>query len=77
MILVINDCSHASEIFEIPGMRNFFARGRNSDGLFQDGTESGIARDDGVLKIADDKTIGGEESFQDGFDSSMFLYILF
>ena len=63
VILVINDCSHASEIFEIPGMRNLFARGRNRDGLFQDGIKGRIARNDGILEIADDKTVCGEESF--------------
>ena len=77
MILVVNDCSHASEVFEIPGMINLLARGRNRDGLFQDGTEGGIARSDGVLEVADDEAIGGEESLQDGFHGCMFLNILF
>ncbi len=68
MVLVINDCSHAaSEVFEIPGMINLLAHGRDRDGLFQDGTEGGIARSDGVLEVADDEAIGGEESLQDGF----------
>ena len=52
MVLIVNDCSHASEVFEIPGMINLLARGRNRDGLFQDRTEGRIARIDGVLEIA-------------------------
>jgi hypothetical protein len=42
MVLVVKDCSHASEVYEIPGMINLLARGRNRNGLFQDGTEGGI-----------------------------------
>ena len=42
----------------IQGMINLLARGRNRDGLFQDGTEGGIARSDGVLEVADDEVIG-------------------
>ena len=50
-VLVVNDCSHSSKIFEIPGIINLLARGRNRDGLFQDGTEGGIARSDGIWRL--------------------------
>ncbi len=63
MILVVDDGSHSSEVFEIPWVSDLLARGRNCDGLFQDGTKGRIARNDGILEIADDKTVGGEESF--------------
>ena len=35
------------------------------------------ARNDGILEIADDKTVSGEESFYYGFYGRMFLHVLF
>ena len=51
--------------------------GRVIDSFKMGQIESGIAGGNGVLKIADDETIGGEESFENGFDCSMFFNILF
>jgi hypothetical protein len=76
-MMAYDDSGHASEVLQIPRMMDLFLCGGQSNGLFQDGTESGIAGGNGVLKIADDETIGGEESFEDGFDGSMFFNILF
>ena len=67
MILVVDDGSHSREVLEIPRMSYLLARCRNRDRLFQDGTKgSRIAQNKGILEITDDKTVGGEESFQDG-----------
>ncbi len=77
MICVVNDSGHASEVLQIPRVVDLFLCGRQSNGLFQDGTEGGIAGGNGILKIADDETICGEESFENGFNCSMLFNILF
>ena len=77
MVGVVDDGSHASKIPEIPWVIEFFVRRWQSNGLLQDGTESWIAGCNGVLKIADDETIGCKESLDDGFHGSMPFNILF
>ena len=58
MMTAINSCE-----VEIPCASDLLARGMNRDGLFQDGTKGRIiARNDGILEIADDKTVGGDEA---------------
>jgi hypothetical protein len=63
IILVVDDGSYSSEVFEISWVSDLLASGRHRDGLFQDGTKDRIAQNDSILlEIADDMTVGGEAS---------------